>query len=152
MGWVLIGYTDSGWASWHLKLLATWLFVQQLVQTDNMENLIKGMHHCACVRGIYQLLVDSPRKGPIILKALSSDFSIGYGSLESYRPLAVWYKTKFGSQNFGYQLLCLFLNICNVFKNMFNLGLMKMWWSIVVEEFPTTEIWALENLEGYLLW
>ena len=38
----------------------------------------------------------------------------------------VWYKTKFGSQNFGYQCWCLFLNICNVFKNMFNVGLMIM--------------------------
>ena len=42
-------------------------------------------------------------------------------------PLSVWYKTKFGSQNFGYQLWCLFGNICNVFKNMFNVPLMIMW-------------------------
>ena len=33
---------------------------------------------------------------------------------------SVWYKTKFGSQNFSYQLWCLFCNMCNVFKNMFN--------------------------------
>ena len=38
----------------------------------------------------------------------------------------VWYKTKFGSQNFGYQLWCLFCNICNVFKNMFNVPLIIM--------------------------
>ena len=40
---------------------------------------------------------------------------------------AVWYKTKFGSQNFGYQLWCLFCNISNVLKNMFNVGLILMW-------------------------
>ena len=41
--------------------------------------------------------------------------------------LSVWYKTKFGSQNFGYQLWCLFCNRCNVFKNMINVGLIIMW-------------------------
>ena len=41
--------------------------------------------------------------------------------------LAVWYKTKFGSQNCAYQLWCLFCNICNVFKNMFNVPLIIMW-------------------------
>ena len=39
----------------------------------------------------------------------------------------VWYKTKFGSQNFGYQLWYLFCNINDVFKNMFNVGLIMMW-------------------------
>ena len=39
------------------------------------------------------------------------------------QELSVWYKTKFGSQNFGYQLWCLICNICEVFKNMFNMGL-----------------------------
>ena len=39
---------------------------------------------------------------------------------------AVWYKTKFGSQNFGCQPCCLFCNISNVFKNMFCVGLI-MW-------------------------
>ena len=36
----------------------------------------------------------------------------------------VWYKTKFVSQNFGYQIWCLFHNTCtcNVFKNMFNIS------------------------------
>ena len=41
-----------------------------------------------------------------------------------WKPLyTVWYKTKLGSQNFGYQLWCIFCNICNVFKNMFNVEL-----------------------------
>ena len=39
----------------------------------------------------------------------------------------VWYKTKFGSQNFGYQIWWLFCNTCNVFKNMFNMSLIIMW-------------------------
>ena len=41
--------------------------------------------------------------------------------------VAIWYKTKFGSQNFGYQIRCLFCNACNVFKNMFNISLIIMW-------------------------
>ena len=40
---------------------------------------------------------------------------------------AVWYKTKFGSQNFGYQIWWLFCNTCNVLKNMFNMSLIIMW-------------------------
>ena len=51
---------------------------------------------------------------------------------------AVWYKTKFGSQNFGYQIWCLFCYIYNVLKNMFNMSQMMMWfmWSTV-----TTKNW-----------
>ena len=48
----------------------------------------------------------------------------------------VWYKTKFGCQNFGYQIWCLFCYIYNVFKNMFNMSLMIMWWNIMVQWFP----------------
>ena len=40
---------------------------------------------------------------------------------------SVWYKTKFGSQNFGYQLWCLFCNECNVFIDLFNVPLIIMW-------------------------
>ena len=35
---------------------------------------------------------------------------------------------------------------------MFNVGLIMIWQSIVVEGFTIAEIWALENLEGYQLW
>ena len=42
-------------------------------------------------------------------------------------------------------------DICNVFKNMFDVALIMMWQSIVVMGFPTTETWAFENLEGYQL-
>ena len=65
---------------------------------------------------------------------------------------AVWYKTKFGSQNVGYQLWFLFCNMWNIFTNMFNVGLKIMWQSIVVEGFPTIAICSFENLEGYQLW
>ena len=34
---------------------------------------------------------------------------------------------------------------------MFDVALIMMWQSIVVVGFPTTETWALENLEGYQL-
>ena len=55
----------------------------------------------------------------------------------------IWYP------KFGYQLWCLLYDICNIFKNIFNVALIMMWQSIVVVGFPTTELWALENLEGY---
>ena len=35
---------------------------------------------------------------------------------------------------------------------MFNVDLIVILQSIVVEGFPTTEIWALENLGVYQLW
>ena len=43
-------------------------------------------------------------------------------------------------------------DICNVFTNMFNVALIMMGQSIVVVGFTWTEIWVLENLEGYQLW
>ena len=49
-----------------------------------------------------------------------------FGGTKMAITSSVWYKTKFGSQNFGYQLWCHFCNICNVFKNMFNVPLMIM--------------------------
>ena len=66
-------------------------------------------------------------------------------------PSTVWYKTRFGSQIFGYQIWCLFCYIYNVFENMFNMSLMIMWWNIMVQRFPMTEMWALKDLEGYQL-
>ena len=36
-------------------------------------------------------------------------------------------------------------------KNMFNVDLIVVLQSIMVKGFPTTEIWALENLEVYQL-
>ena len=52
-------------------------------------------------------------------------YSYGHYICISYST--VWYKTKFGSQNFGYQLGCLFCNISNVLKNMFSVGLITVW-------------------------
>ena len=49
-------------------------------------------------------------------------------------------KPRFGSQNFGYQFWCLLCNICNVFKNVFNVDFIVILQSIVVEGFATTEI------------
>ena len=54
------------WVSWHLHPLATQLFVTQLVPANHIEN-IKALHYWPFVRGIHQLLVDSPHKGPVIL-------------------------------------------------------------------------------------
>ena len=59
-------------------------------------------------------------------------FTIFHWTLFGHKHLylLVWYKTKFGSQNFGYQLWCLFGDICNVFKNMLNLGLIIIFYLI----------------------
>ena len=63
---------------------------------------------------------------------LKTTFSIAFSWMKMFEFLlkfhwTVWYKTKFGSQNFGYQLWCLFCNICIFFKNMFNVPLIIMW-------------------------
>ena len=44
----------------------------------------------------------------------------------AYVTVSVWNKNKVGSQNFGHQNWCLICNTCNVFKIMFDMGLI-MW-------------------------
>ena len=65
---------------------------------------------------------------------------------------AVWYKTKVGSQNFGHQIWGLSCNICNVFKNMFNMSLInnviKYYGSVIPHDWDM----SFGNLEGYQLW
>ena len=56
-------YNDFTLASWHLKSLANWLFVQQLVQDNNNE--IKATYYWFFMREIYWWLVESPHKGPV---------------------------------------------------------------------------------------
>ena len=56
-------YSDVTWVSWCLIPLPNQLFVQQLVQVNNKEN-IKASYYCLFVMGIYLWLVDSPHKGP----------------------------------------------------------------------------------------
>ena len=51
-------YSDITWASWHLKSTETRLFVQQLVQTHNKEN-IKALHYRLFGRGIPALRRES---------------------------------------------------------------------------------------------
>ena len=53
--------------SWHLKSLATWLFVKQLVQPNNKES-IKTLHYWPFVRGIECWLLDSLHTVPITLE------------------------------------------------------------------------------------
>ena len=57
----------------HLKLLATWLIVQQ------QEN-ITHPHCCPFVRGIHQWLVDSPHKGTVMWKALPCQNILMFGT------------------------------------------------------------------------
>ena len=78
--------------------LVTRMFVQKLVLANNKEN-VNILHY----------------------------WSIWADNWWPWIPAPVWYKTKIGSQNFGYQLWCLFCNICNVFKNMFNMSLIIIW-------------------------
>ena len=65
--------------------------------------------------------------GHTLLGSEIVDHSDVVGASPAGAATTVWYKTKFGSQNFGYQLWCLFCNISNVSKNMFNVGLIIMW-------------------------
>ena len=60
-------HSDITWASWHLKSLATWLFVKQFVQADNKGNF-GAAHDWPFVRGIQRWPVDYPCKGPVIGK------------------------------------------------------------------------------------
>ena len=57
-------YSDVSWASWYLKSMATWLYVNQLVQANDKENT-QSLHYWPIVNG-WQ--VDSPHKGPVMLK------------------------------------------------------------------------------------
>ena len=65
---------------------------------------------------------------------------------------SVWYKTKIGSQSLATNFGVFFMIYVMFPKKMFNVTLIMMWQIIVVVGFPTTEIWPLENLEGYQLW
>ena len=74
------------------------------------------------------------------------------GWLFGTEPLPYWYKTRVGSQNFGHPSWCLICNICIGFKIMFDMDQIIMWWNILVQWFPMTEIWALKYWEGFQLW
>ena len=62
-------YSDITRASWFYQIIATQLFVQQLVH-DNSKANIKVLYYWPFVWGIHQWLVDSPHKGPIMQKAI----------------------------------------------------------------------------------
>ena len=49
--------------SWHLKSLTTQLFVQQLVQANNKENI--KPYYRPFLREIHCWAIDSPHKGPV---------------------------------------------------------------------------------------
>ena len=63
-----IAVTSLTWAWWRLNSQAIRLFVPQLIQTNNTEN-IKALHYSGpCVKGIHWSPMDSPHKGPVMLK------------------------------------------------------------------------------------
>ena len=65
-------------ASWHLKSLATQLFVKQLVKINNKDN-IKSPSYWLLVRCTHQRSVDSQHKEPAMQEALSWCHVIIYG-------------------------------------------------------------------------
>ena len=75
---------------------------------------------CQFAATLYLAVSIPPKK--VVIRVMIYTLSSRHEGLGS-----VWYKTKFGCRNFGYQLWCLFCNISNVFKNMFNVGLIIMW-------------------------
>ena len=70
-------YSDITRVSFHLKPLATWLFVQKLVQANNKENM-RALHYWPFVWGIHQGLVDSPHKWQVMQKAFPCHDIITY--------------------------------------------------------------------------
>ena len=89
----------------------------------------------------YKVVYETPK-----VKHTQGQESHGWGHRST-----ICYKTKFGSQNFGYQIWSIFCNTQNVFKNMFNMSLMVMWWNIMVQWFPHDWDAGFEKFEG-LLW
>ena len=63
--------------SWHLKSLATPLFVWKLVQTKNKEN-IKVPYHRPFVMAIHQSLVVSNHWGPVMHQPLTGSLRINF--------------------------------------------------------------------------
>ena len=64
-----ISYEHYGtWNHWVTSMYIYKLFVQQLAQANEAEN-IKSLQHWCFVRGIHQWVVDSPHKGPVMWKA-----------------------------------------------------------------------------------
>ena len=94
------------------------------------ENWIQYEWGSSCHWGGVRNCFQEP-KGDVTLVAHYWDYNSGWTNHQSscfgWVKYTVWYKTKVGSQNFGYQLWCLFCNICNVFKSMFNVPLIITW-------------------------
>ena len=68
---LLCDYSDVTWASWPIILAVTQLFLQQFIWANNKE-MIKAIDQWPFMRGMYQWLVDSPQKIPVIQKASPS--------------------------------------------------------------------------------
>ena len=62
---------DVTWASWCLKLLSTWLFVQQHAQT-NIKATVKAPHHWSSVRGNPSVTSGSPSQRTSNAESVSS--------------------------------------------------------------------------------
>ena len=57
---LLIYYNTMTWTSWHLKSMATWLFIQKSIQTDNRK--CQMYTWIALCDGIHSWPMDSPHK------------------------------------------------------------------------------------------
>ena len=78
----MIQYSDVIWASWHVKLPATGLFIQQRAQSKIKENIIVPKYW-PCVRGIHQWPVDSILKGASNVEKVSMSSTLR----EIYSPI-----------------------------------------------------------------
>ena len=129
----------NGLSSGHQSLLwAKWCQMTQemLVNNGSDKDLSPVLHQTITCTNTDLLYSGPPATNfsEISIKILQFSFKkmnlkMSSGKWRPFCPglLAVWYKTKFGSQNFGYQIWWLFCNTCNVFKNMFNMSLIIMW-------------------------
>ena len=104
--------SDITWTSWHLKSLASGLFIQQLIWANNKEN-IKGPHYWPFVRAIHWWPNwISRHKGQIMWKTFSCRYVI------MSQPLRKW------TWNFlAYQLPSLQCIVCNKPGNYISLCL-----------------------------
>ena len=79
-GWVMVWvlsalewtYSNNTWASWHIKSRQL-NYAFNSVPILKTKKTIKVLHCWPFVRGIHQLLVDSPHKGPVMEKACPYD-------------------------------------------------------------------------------
>ena len=129
-----------GISSWNASSRKTWTCLSHVINTVAIDGLVTVGAMTSADKVLIKLSQNILHSTP---QRSTTEMPLCHQSGTTPNLVAKILATNFG---------CLFLNTCNIFKNMFNVGLIIMWQSIVVGGFPITEIWALKNLEGYQLW